>query len=270
MKQNKFFRAWVFLAVVTLSSCYPGSVIPDPYIVDESRQRENIYYVPSAPSTALLSEKNDLNFNINRTSGSRFTGYEIQAAYLPWKHIGITGSYSHAGNKDGKSGYSSYMRYNRFEIGSGYIARFSRGWHFETYAGFGNGTIFNFHYTGTSKLNLTHFFLQPAIAISNEKKTVQLGLISRFEGVNFKVMDTLFSNEREPFSASQVKSLYDQPFHIMWQPGFVFRFGWKNFQLHTGYSYSADLTNPDLYRAKDNFSLGLSLHVNTGEKRIAN
>lgn len=263
MKQNNFFRDWAYLLIVTslfLASCYPSGIPVDPYIVDESRQKENMYYVPSAPNAPLLSEKNDLNFNVVSTTGSKFTGVEIQTAYLPSKHVGIAGSYSHAGN-------GSEMKSNRFELGSGYVTKFAKDWHFETYAGFGNGKISNSHYTGSSKLNLTHFFLQPAISISNKKKTVQFGLISRFEGVNFKVTDTLFNNDREPFSTDQVRSLYDQPFHVMWQPGLLFHFGWKNFQLHTGYSFSADLTNPDLYRAKDNFSFGLSLRFNTSEKR---
>ena len=185
---------------------------------------------------------------------------------MPGKHIGIIGSYSHAGNLNGTSGS---IKYNRFEMGSGYVAQFSKGRHFETYAGFGNGKIYNTHHTGNSKLNLTHFFLQPAITISNHKKTVQFGFVSRFEAVNFNVMDTSFSNDREPFTTSQIKSLYDQPFHVMWQPGFVFRFGWKNLLFHSGYSFSTDLTNPDLYRAKDNFSLGASFRFNTNGKNIS-
>jgi len=264
MKPLIFSRALLFISIAAgffLTSCVPGNGISEPYIVDESRQKENIYYIPSAPNAPLLSEKNDLNFNVASTTGSRFRGVEIQTAFLPSKHIGITGSYSHAAN-------SPEIKYNRFELGSGYITKLNKGWHFETYAGFGAGKISNSHYTGSSEINLTHFFLQPAVSVSNQKKTAQLGIISRFEGVNFKVADTLFNTEREPFSTGQLISLYDQPFHIMWQPGLLFRFGWKNFKFHTAYSFSADLTNPDLYRANDNFSFGLSLRFNTTEKRL--
>jgi hypothetical protein len=41
-----------------------------------------------------------------------------------------------------------------------------------------------------SKENLTHLFLQPAVAVNNEKKTVQFAFISKFSGVNFNVTDT--------------------------------------------------------------------------------
>jgi hypothetical protein len=234
--------------------------MPDPYPVSQSRQEKNIYYIPSSPHTPLLAAKNDFSFQANSLAGSKFIeGFEIQGAFIPGKHIGVTGSYFNADNE-----YN--MNYKRFEAGAGYVTEFSRSLHFETYAGFGNGKIKNYHHTGSSSLNLTHFFLQPAIAIANEKKTLHFAFVSRFEGVNFKVTDTSFNTDREAFSANQLISLYDQPFHIMWQPGIVFRFGWKKLHFHSGYSYSADLTNPDLHRAKSIFSLGAIFQMNTGGK----
>ena len=264
MKKYHYLLLGAYLITITgffLSAC--SDVFYDPYFVNEGRQKENIYYVPSAPNTPLLTEKNDLNFNVMRASGPKFTGAEIQAAYLPWKHAGISASYSIGSNK-------GYMQYDRFEIGSGYVTKFAGGWHFETYAGLGNGKISNSHYTGSSRINFNHFFLQPAMMISNKKKTVQLGLVSRFEGVHFTVIDTSFNkfnNVRQPFSAGQVKSLYDHPFHVMWQPGFVFRFGWEKLLFRTGFSLTSDLTNPQVYGAKNNFSFGLSLRLNATKKK---
>ena len=260
MKITQLYLALSFMAagtIFSLSSCVIGGGISDPYIVSEPRQKENFYYIPSAPNTPLHSQKNDLGFSLMRVSGSKYSGADVQASYMPGKHIGIMGSYSFAGIN------SNYIKYNRFELGSGFVTQLSKNWHFETYAGFGNGKIKNSHHTGSSKLNLTHFFLQPAIAISDENKKIQFGFVSRFAAVNFNVMDTSFSNDREPFSTTQLKSLYDQSFHMIWEPGFVFRIGWKNFQFHTGYSFSTDLTNPDLYKAKGNLSLGFTLRLNT-------
>ena len=111
-----------------------------------------------------------------------------------------------------------------------------------------------------------HFFIQPAIAVSNEAKTCQLGFLSKISGVKFRV-DTAFDNEREPFSTGQVRALYDKPFHVIWEPGLIFRFGWKNFLFHTSYSYSADLTNSNLYRSKNNFSIGGSLRLNVSANK---
>jgi hypothetical protein len=259
MKIIQQFLALSFIAAATIfsfSSCFSGGYVYDPYIVSESRQKENFYYVPSAPNTPLHSKKNELGFSLMRISDSKYSGADVQASYMAGKHIGIMGSYSSAGKTD-------FVKYNRFELGSGFVTQLSRNWHFETYVGFGNGKIKNTHHTGNSKLDLTHFFLQPVIAISNENKKTQFGFVSRFAAVNFNVMDTSFNTDRESLSTVQLKSLYDQPFHIIWEPGFVFRFGWKKFQFHTGYSYSADFTNPDLYKANGNFSLGFSLRFNS-------
>ncbi|MBK5273111.1 MAG: hypothetical protein JJE22_19090 [Bacteroidia bacterium] len=250
-------------AIFCLTSCYTTG--PDTGMVSESRQKENLYYIPASPNIPLLTKKNDLSLNAAASSGSKFNGTEIQAAWLPWKHIGICGSFSAVKTGSLTYGYNA-TKYNRVEVGSGYVTQLSKGWHFETYAGIGNGKILNTHYTGTSKTNITHFFLQPTIAISSKKQTIQFAMSSRFAGVNFKVQDTLFATGSEPLSASNLISLYDKPFHILWEPAVTFRFGWKNFLFNAQYTISSDLTNPDLNRANHNFSLGATFRFNTGEK----
>ena len=251
-----------------LTSCYPASNIPDPYVVDNSRQKKNIYYVPSAPNTPLLSNKNDLNFNLLRTATSPINGFEVQAAYLPAKHVGIIGRYSFAKDEKDDRDYPDYMKYRSFEIGAGYVNQFYKDFHFETYAGIGKGKIANTHHTGFSNLNLTHYFIQPTLAVNNPNKTVQFAFVSRFAGVNFKIADMTFDNLREPLSAAQLKSLDEKPFHVFWEPGLVLRFGWKEFLFHSGYSYSSDLTNSDLRRSEAVFSFGASLRLNTTKKTI--
>jgi hypothetical protein len=263
MKHNHSLLRKVYTIPVislVLASCYTGSYIPDPYIVDIERQKQNIYYVPSSPNTPLLTEKNDFSFSVMRASGSKFTGAEIQAACLPWKHAGFIASYSGAGNRNGNP---DYMTYHRFEIGAGYVSKFSKEGHFEIYGGLGNGKMMNSHYSGSSRINLNHFFLQPAIAISDKHQIIQFAVSSKFAGVNFKVRDTLFTTAREPFSSSQINSLYEQPFHVMWEPALSFRVGWKNFLFNAQYTLSSDLTNPDLHRSKNNFSIGVTLRCNT-------
>ena len=247
-----------------ITSCLPLNTIPDPYDVPDSRQRRNIYYVPSAPNTPLLSKKDDFNFNLLRTAASHINGFEVQAAYLPAKHFGIIGRYSFA-KDDG--GYSDYMKYKSLEIGAGFVNQLYKNLHFETYGGIGKGKVANIHHTGFSNLNLTHYFIQPTLAVNNEKKTLQFAFVSRFAGVNFKVTDNMFNHDREALTAAQLQSLYDKPFHVFWEPGMVLRFGWKEFLFHTGYSYSSDLTNSDLHRSEGIFSFGASLRLSTLKKQ---
>jgi len=260
MKKNLPILSSAILAGITLlSSCTPyPAATPD--IVPESRQKENVYYVPSAPNTQLLTEKNDVSLNVLASGSNRFTGFETQASCMPAKHVGLIAGYSSGKNKVAET----YMKFQKFEAGAGYVTPLSKVLHFETYGGVGAGTIDNMHATGNSEIHLTSFFIQPAVAASNAKKTVQFGIVSKFSGVNFNV-DTAFSNAKEPYCASQLIGLYNQPFHIMWEPGLILRVGWKNFLFHTSYSASADLTNSQLHRATDNFSMGVSVRFNAAK-----
>src|SRR5436190_16003672 len=150
MRITRQYIVLKFIAVgviFSLSSCVVGGV-SDPYIVSESRQKENFYYVPSAPNTPLHSQKNEWGFSLMRITDSKYSGADVQASYMAGKHVGIMGSYSFAGIN------SEFVKYDRFELGSGFVTQLSRNWHFETYAGFGNGKIKNTHHTGNSKLNL--------------------------------------------------------------------------------------------------------------------
>jgi hypothetical protein len=264
MKQNCNVFSYLCLALISafcLSSCgtYP---IDDPYYVDKDRQKENLYYVPVTPNTPILSKSQDMNFSVNRSSNEKFIGVEAHAAYLPSDHFGIIGSYASM-NNDNLSG--DVMSYSHIEGGVGYIKEISPAYHFEAYAGAGTGKIHNEHHTGTSNIGITNFFVQPTFAFTSKDKNIMLGFTSRFAGVHFNVMDTSFNTDRENFSAGQISSLYATPFHVMFEPGITVKAGWKNFMFQSSYFYSADLTNPDLYRVKGNFSIGIALRFNLKE-----
>ena len=244
-----------------LCSCVPYP-IDDPYYVDPERQKENVYYVPTTPNTPLLSKKQDLNFTVSRSSNTKFTGIELQTAFLPTDHLGIIASYASMNNDFGSG---AFMNYNHFEGGAGYIKEISPIYHFEAYVGAGTGKIHNEHHTGSSNIGITNFFVQPTFALTSKDKNIMLGFTSRFAGVHFNVMDTSFNTDRENFSGSQINSLYAKPFHMMWEPGITLKAGWKNFMFQSSYFYSADLTNPDLYRVKGNFSIGIALRFNLTE-----
>src|SRR5450432_2419449 len=101
MKKIHQCPAFIFIAagiIFSLSSCYVGSGTTDPYIVSESRQKENLYYIPSAPNTPMHSQKNDLNFSLLRIADTKYSGGEVEASYMPGKHAGLIGSYSFAGS----------------------------------------------------------------------------------------------------------------------------------------------------------------------------
>lgn len=240
--------------------CTTNCGVPDPYIVAESRQKENFYYVPSSHHAPLLKNKNDLSVALQHSASNKHSGGELQAAYVASKHLGILSNLSWGGNKRYED-----MNYWKWEMGAGYILPVTKYWHFESYGGVGTGKIDNHHHTGKSIIKNNYLFLQPAIAVSNLQGSVQFGFVSKFIGNRFSIGEASLNKDREPFTSSQLQLIEDNPFQLFWEPGFIFRFGWKNFLFHTGYSISADLTKSDLHRAKDNFSIGMYLKFNTGK-----
>src|SRR6476659_3214756 len=182
MKQH--LLNYLFLIIgssVFLSSCMPYP-IDDPYYVDVDRQKENVYYVPTTPNTPLISKSKDLIFAGSRSSSTKFDGVEAHAAFLPTDHVGIIASYASMKNDNGSGGF---MNYNHFEGGAGYVKEISPVYHFEAYAGAGTGKIHNEHYTGTSNIGITNFFVQPTFAFTTKDKNVMVGFTSRISGVHF-------------------------------------------------------------------------------------
>src|SRR5438067_13637996 len=89
-KNLPFLSLLTSVMILVLASCWPGPIY-DPYVIPESRQKENLYYVPTAPNTHLLTEKNDADFNLIRSGGTKFSGVDVQASYLPGRHMGVVG-----------------------------------------------------------------------------------------------------------------------------------------------------------------------------------
>jgi hypothetical protein len=263
--QISFCLMYVVTGVsLLLTSCYGSYAPADPYIVNESRQKENYYYASSTQNVPLLEQKNDLSLALHGSFGDRQKGVDIHGAFNPAKNIGIMLSYSSIKN-DGDVD-NDIVHIKHFELGPGYFKKISPFFHFETYGGVGFGTASNRHYTGNSKITSVNFFLQPAISVSNTYQTLQFAVVSKFSLNNFKIADTSFNNDREPFVTSQMKIISDNPSQVFWEPGFVFRAGWKEFVFQATYSISTDITNKELYRSKNSFSLGMMLRINTEQK----
>jgi hypothetical protein len=250
MKKIQTIICLVYTATVgvLLTSCYPGNGVYDPYIVDESRQKENFYYAPAAQNAPLLSKKNELSLALNYSSNDKHEGTDLHAAFTPGKHFGLMSGFSFL-----KARQNDFVDINHFELGGGYFKKFSPYWHFETYGGLGTGKTKN-------------FFVQPAIAVTNPKNTLQFAFVSKISMNHFRITDTSFNNDREPFVTSQMKIMNDQPSQIFWEPALVLRTGWENILFQVSYSISTDLTNSDLYRSKNNFSIGIVLKGNVSKK----
>ena len=248
--------------ISVFSSCIDPSLLQRPVTVPESRQKQNYYYTPTSHNTPLLTEKNDLSGSVQYALGSRHTGVEIQAAYLPSKHFGMTASYS-SGGHDGE-----IFKYHRISAGAGFVRKFNEYWNFETYAGYTYASINNLHSTGNSRIKIPGFYVQPAFFYYDRQKNLQVAFITKLAGSQFNVSYSSFLGSDEPYSTNQFGLLYQHPFHIFLEPGIVFRFGWKNFLFHTGFSYAANITGDGLHYPGENFTIGVFTKLNTAKKAI--
>jgi hypothetical protein len=242
------------------SCAYFPSSVPDPYLVDVTRQKENYYYTPAVSTVPMLVRKNDFSMVMNGSLGENNKGGSVHGAFMPLKNLGIMTSYSWLKYNDGKN----YIgRFANYETGAGYIGRISSYFHFETYGGIGSGKIENTHHTGYSNIKTNSFFLQPTIFVSDKNQAIQFGLVSKFSLTKFDITDTTFNNDREAVVTQQMQILHNNPSQLFWEPGFVLRFGWKFVQFNMGLSLSADLTDKELFRKKSLFTLGAVVKFNT-------
>mgnify|MGYP003694395563 CR=1 FL=1 len=110
------------------------------------------------------------------------------------------------------------------------------------------------------------FFIQPASLSAIKRKTVQFGIVSKFSGVNFKV-DTAFDNAREPIQYQPGNRVY-MISHSILCGNLVLYFGsvGKISCFTRVIVFRADLTNSQLHRATDNFSIGGALRFNASKK----
>jgi hypothetical protein len=302
---NRYLTLFIVI-IITLCSCAGTSgIVKEPYIVADSRQQQNLYYIPFVPNVPLLKAKNQLsaglqlnasyenlsnssvldNYNFKYVNSKLYStrrGGNLQAAYMPGKHIGVMASYSQGSSKSPDIDYAygnsssvdsfftyqgqTHLKYNRFEIGAGYITAIDKYLHFETYAGYGFSKINNRLHTGRLNLKNNYLFLQPTIAYVVETKnkyTIQGVFVSKFIGNFSSITNTNFTKERELFTNAQAKLLKDKPFHVFWEPGIIFRFGWKNIIFHSGYSVSTNLTSHKLQTGKENLSIGVNIIFKT-------
>ncbi len=244
--------------LMNLVSC--AIPIYDPFSVPRDRQVKNRYYAPTVQNVPLLTNKNDIAVNLTWSGGDQHTAASVQGAYMVTKNIGLIGGYI-----SGKDTREEIMSFNKFEFGGGYAQKISESLQFETYAGVGAGSFDNTHFTGSSTIKNSSFFVQPTIALTDSKGNFKLVFVSKFSSNNFNVTDTTFRTDRESISAEQLQKLHYSSRHLIWEPGIFMRFGWKNLMFQTSYTHVTNLTDDKLFMVKNSVSLGIHVRFNAND-----
>ncbi|WP_207492621.1 hypothetical protein [Aridibaculum aurantiacum] len=234
-----------FLLVTACSSTQPTTV-------PQSRQERNLFHAFTTASPTMLQNKNDLHIQTSAVVW-QYAWPEVQVAYAPLKNIGVSTVIAGSLTKD------DFM-FNAYNFSAGYFNKVAPNVHLESYVGTERGTINNTHATGSSKLKLTKYFIQPAIAFSNENNSLHFILMTRFSTNNRQVVHATYHQTNEPFTHEQFVLLNRKPNFLMLEPGFQFRYGRKRMMFTTGYTGSLNFSN-SFHRSIGNFNIGFLVRL---------
>ena len=217
------------------------------------------YYAPSANNVPLFKEKNEARIQAQFSSGNAFTGFDIQSAYAISQHAGLQLNIFHAGQTDNEygSGNGTYA-----EFAGGYFKPLvNKKWVFETYGGFGTGSVKNIYINPinltqeNSKISITKFFIQPSFGFTSNY--FDAAFSSKFSMVTAGVKNSTLTKENNEYDYNQVLALKDKSY-FFWEPGLMIRGGFKKVKVLLQVTYS--IGNKTQLAVDDtNLSLGIIL-----------
>ncbi len=216
------------------------------------------YYGPNSNNTPLLSEK-EAKLNMQFAAADAFKAFEFQSAFAVSKHFGGMINFIAGGENDndalfGSDGDKGSAKY--IEVGAGYFRPLGQTpWIFETYGGIGTGVIKNnFGSQGRANVTFSKLFIQPNLGV--KVKGFEFGLSSRFSLVHHKLKYSTIPEEDQ-----DLLNLLEHPNSFLWEPGMVMRAGGKNFLVQLQYTYSFNITNPDLVQEPGIFNIGFCIPI---------
>lgn len=210
----------------------------------------HIYYHPNMQNVPMLREKGDIRANAALSQGNEVVAVELQGAYAVKEHTGLMLNYIAAQASGGASnGRGAYL-----EGGAGYFNALGKHGVFETYGGFGAGSIANFRAYSDKKpfypIYFTKAFVQPSI------------------GFHSHVVDAAFSCRMgavyyAPYTAPDSSHLYSLEGAYLIQnkaftyiePAITLRGGWKYIKLQA--QLGVNYMDMPASRSAVNFNIGL-------------
>jgi hypothetical protein len=235
----------LFIAVVALaSSCTP------------------IRYVPNSVFIPLMQQKGQVSLNASLTASEETGGVEINTAVAVSKNIAVLANYSNTGSENGDN-------LNLIEFGGGYFKRIGNYGSFESYAGFGRGSVttpdfttsyynnigtYTTHTTPGNQIHFNRAFLQSTIGYTNRIVDVAGG---------FRYCYLNYGNDFNPYEEQNTNSKI-KGVHLI-EPTVLFRIGFKAVKFSLQYTATVDMTKSHLadYSDFENFAIGVHLNFNS-------
>jgi hypothetical protein len=229
------------------------------------------YYAPSSNNVPLFKEKNEVRIQAQYSSDvseGGLRGFEVQTAYAVSNHAAVQLNVYSAKQKD--DGYGSGNGTYVEAAGGYYKPLFNNHCVFETYSGFGLGSVNNIYrvnsYRGLNeeaKTSVFKFFIQPSFGYSNHYFAAALS--SKFSLVNFNVKSSTVSKENHGSDYNEIEFIRNGKSYVYWEPGVMIRAGCKNFQIIS--QATVTFGNEDkISTDRSNFAIGVIVPFKTSSQ----
>ena len=220
------------------------------------------YYGPNSANLVLLNEK-ELKINGGFAASDEFNAFEVQSAIAVTPRFAIMANGIIGGGQEDEelsegndSGSAQYG-----EVGIGYFKPLeSETYRFEIFGGLGFGGVENnYDINEASKVTFSKYFIQPGFGFRDDH--FEWGFASRFSYVQHKLVSSNVTTTNNPEDFEDILQLGEEPNSFLWEPGFVFRFGGPKIKGQIQYTYSLNLTNPQLQQERGILNAGISIPV---------
>ncbi len=200
-------------------------------ILSTSCQR--IYYAPNQPSVPNLRDKGDHDARATYGAGAEVDVIaEIQAAYSPWRYIGLTAQAAYYMGHDERTRGDGWL----LEAGAGGYYPVDKWLQLGIYGGYGRGDIY-YRSTGGPRETATRFdryYLQPCIILGPRYAQLFAG----FRMSRMRYIGTEVSVQGLPTHLLEdIAYIQDRRVFVIGEPTFGFRVGSGVLSFHVQYAF---------------------------------
>ena len=145
---------------------------------------------------------------------------------------------------------------NLIEAGVGFFKPIGKHFVFETYGGFGQGSVTNNSRIGRSTFKLSRYFIQPSIGFTTP--WFDIAASARFCELSYNQLD---SGKTISTDKTELDYITDNKTSLLFEPALTIRGGWKYIKCQMQLGLSQNLTNPDFQQEVFNFNLGVYVAI---------
>lgn len=196
-------------------------------------------YYPSTHNVPMLREQNEARAMFGYIEGEHSKGGEVQLAYSPLNHLGLTFNYTGTTGKTGSNGKLYTGNGHQIEGSCGYYLPLGQKFCFEVYGGLSNGKHTVRKQIPEYQISFTKLYVEPAI-----------GFLTDYADVIFS---TSFGhlNGRSQYTPESYRC-------EVLEPAFTLRAGYKFLKIQAQVNYTIPLTDDAASEEVLIYSLGIS------------